>query len=42
MEVTVRDMDVTVEHTRMYLLRVTEMTVLNHLFDKLSVSKDGV
>ncbi|MDR6962518.1 hypothetical protein J2X29_000416 [Shewanella putrefaciens] len=30
MEVTVRDMDVTVEHTRTYLLRVTEMTVLNH------------
>ena len=30
MEVTVRDMDVTVEHTRTYLLRVTVMTVLNH------------
>jgi len=29
MEVTVRDRDVTVEHTRMYLLRVTGMTVLN-------------
>lgn len=29
MEVTVRDMDVTVEHTGTYLLRVTEMTVLN-------------
>lgn len=30
MEVTVRDMDVTNEHTGMYLLRVTGMTVLNH------------
>ncbi|WMB73193.1 hypothetical protein RA178_00720 [Shewanella oncorhynchi] len=30
MEVTVRDMDVTIEHTGMYLLRVTGMTVLNH------------
>ena len=29
MEVTVRDRDVTDEHTRMYLLRVTGMTVLN-------------
>ncbi|MGL5905342.1 MAG: hypothetical protein ACRCZA_01280 [Shewanella sp.] len=29
MEVTVRDRDVTVEHTGMCLLRVTEMTVLN-------------
>lgn len=29
MEVTVRDMDVTIEHTGMYLLRVTGMTVLN-------------
>lgn len=29
MEVTVRDMDVTVEHTGMCLLRVTGMTVLN-------------
>ncbi|MGL4638127.1 MAG: hypothetical protein ACRCVX_00105, partial [Shewanella sp.] len=28
-EVTVRDRDVTVEHTGMCLLRVTEMTVLN-------------
>ena len=33
MEVTVRDMDVTVEHTWMCLLRVTGMTVLkNGLF----------
>jgi hypothetical protein len=33
MEVTVRDMDVTVEHTGMCLLRVTGMTVLkNGLF----------
>ena len=30
MEVTVRDRDVTVEHTGMCLLRVTGMTVLNH------------
>ncbi|MEO3737820.1 hypothetical protein [Shewanella baltica] len=30
MEVTVRDMDVTLEHTGMYSLRVTGMTVLNH------------
>jgi len=33
MEVTVRDMDVTVEHTGMCLLRVTGMTVFkNGLF----------
>ncbi|VEE61313.1 Uncharacterised protein [Shewanella putrefaciens] len=30
MEVAVRDMDVTVEHTWTYLLRVTGMAVLNH------------
>jgi len=30
MEVTVRDMDVTIEHTGTYLLRVTGMTELNH------------
>lgn len=30
MKVTVRDMDVTVEHTGMCLLRVTGMKVLNH------------
>ncbi|BDA58670.1 hypothetical protein NUITMVS1_01330 [Shewanella xiamenensis] len=29
MEVTVGGMDAAVEHTRTYLLRVTEMTVLN-------------
>lgn len=29
MKVTVRDMDVTVEHTRTYLLRITGMAVLN-------------
>jgi len=30
MEVTVGGMDAAVEHTGTYLLRVTEMTVLNH------------
>lgn len=35
MEVTVRDMDVTVEHTGMCLLRVTGMKVLNHYLQLL-------
>ncbi|GGN26010.1 hypothetical protein GCM10007984_28320 [Shewanella putrefaciens] len=40
MEVTVRDMDVTVEHTRTYLLRVTGMALLNHFIGiyKISIS----
>ncbi|PWF63183.1 hypothetical protein CBX96_11860 [Shewanella sp. BC20] len=39
MEVTVRDMDVTVEHTWMCLLRVTGMKVLNHYLQLLESHK---